>query len=191
MEFIELSKSQRMNIYNKYMLKDFHKSEVKPFDLIEGLINDGCYKCYGFFEDEHLLGYAYFIEARGSILMDYLAVSPEYRSRGFGSKFLKVITSTFKDKYNSLLGEVENPRFSLGKDDKINRERRISFYLKNDFKVSNIESRVADDQYTIIKLTLDKELDDKEIYKEVNTVYKTIFSEEYFKNNINVSVCKL
>lgn len=187
MKFKELSKIERVNIYNKHMLKDFHKSEVKPLDMIEDLIEEGYYKCYGFFKKENLLGYAYFIKAKESILIDYLAVTPEYRCMGFGSKFLKLIENTFKDKYSSLLGEVENPRFALSRDDKFNRERRISFYLKNDFEISNIESRVLEDQYSIIKLTLNRELGDKEVYSEVNTVYKTIFSEEYFNKNINVS----
>lgn len=190
MRLVELSKTERKNVYNKYMLNDFHKSEVKPFDMIEDLIEQRHYKCYGFFKNDELFGYAYFIKAKDSILMDYLAVSPKYRCKGLGSRFLKIIKNTFKSKYSSLLAEIENTRYALSKEDKFNRERRVSFYLKNGFNISNIETCVLKDQYTIIKLNLDRELKDEEIYSEVKTVYKTIFGEEYFKNNIMVSVCR-
>lgn len=186
----KLSKIERADIYNRYMLNDFHKSEVKPLNMVEDLIENGHYKCYGFFEDEELLGYAYFIKAKESILMDYLAVTPEYRSRGYGSRFLQIIKHTFKETYSSLIAEVENPRYSFNKDDEFNRMRRISFYLKNGFEVSNIESCVLEDQYTIIKLNLHRELEDIEIYNEVGNIYKTTFGEEYFKDNISVSVRK-
>lgn len=184
----ELLKVERADVYNEHMLEDFHESEVKPLDMIEDLIENGHYKSYGFFEDKELLGYAYFIKAKESILLDYLAVTPEYRSKGYGSRFLQIIRHTFKETYSSLIAEVENPRYSLNKDDKFNKMRRISFYLKNDFEVSNIESCVIRDQYTIIKLNLDRELEDKEIYEELGNIYKKIFGEEYFKNNISVSV---
>lgn len=184
----ELTNQERRNIYHKHMLNDFHKSEVKPLATIEELIDKGHYKCYGFFEDEALLGYAYFIRGQKCILMDYLAVVPEYRSKGYGSRFLQIIKRTFKDTYSSLIAEVENPRFSLSKDDESNKLRRISFYLKNDFDLSNIESCVLKDQYRIIKLNLKLELEDEEVYDELNYVYKTIFGQAYLTDNIRISV---
>ena len=190
MKLVELSKEERKNIYNKHMLNDFHKSEVKPLDMLERLIKEGHYICYGFFKDERLLGYAYFIKIKDSILMDYLAVIPKYRSMGYGSRFLQIIEHTFEEKYTSLLAEVENPRFALNKEDKLNRERRILFYLKNGFEVSKIETCVLEDQYLIIKLNLDKKLDDEEVYKKTELVYKTIFGEEYCKKNISISVLR-
>lgn len=184
----ELNSTQRRDMYNKCLINDFHKSEVKPLSLIEELIKQGKYKCYGFYEDEDLLGYGYFIKSEDSIIMDYLAVDIKHRCKGLGSKFISLISEKFSSEYDTLLAEVENPKYALDQTDRFNRERRISFYIKNKFKISNIETCVLEDEYMIIKLKLLKELDDQQIKKEMTSVYKTIFGEEFFNNHINVSI---
>ena len=187
MKLKELSTEQRQNVYNNYVVNDFHKSEVKPLKLIESLIDKGHYKCYGFYEYEQLLGYAYFVKTEENIFMDYLAVIPKYRCKGIGSKFISIIKEEFSEKFATLLAEVENPKYSLDEVDRFNRERRILFYLKNGFKTSDIETCVLEDQYSIIKLELCKELENEEIKEEVRDIYKTMFGEEFFKKNISVS----
>lgn len=188
MKLQELTKMQRAKIYNEYLINDFHKSEVEPLEIIEGLIDRGHYKCYGFYEDKDLLGYAYFIKTKDSILMDYLVINPNYRCKGLGSKFIEIIKDKFKAEFSSLLAEVENPKHSLDDIDKCNRERRIQFYLKNNFNISNIESCVYKDQYSIINLKLKEQLTDEKIYKEVEKIYKIIFGETIFKEQISISV---
>ena len=169
-----------------YLINDFHKSEVKPIKLIERLIQEGHYKCYGFYEDENLLGYGYFVKTEENILMDYLAVIPEYRCKGLGSKFISIIKEEFSEKFSTLLAEVENPKYSLDENDRLNRERRILFYIKNGFKVSNIETCVLEDRYSIISLELSEELNDEEINKEIRKMYISIFGEEFFKKHISL-----
>ena len=187
MELRELKSDERLEVYNNYLINDFHESEVKPLSLIEQLIGQGKYKCYGFYEDGDLLGYGYFITSKDSIVMDYLAVNSKYRCKGLGSKFISLINEKFSGEYASLLAEVENPKHAVDETDRCNRERRISFYMKNNFKTSNIETCVLRDEYMIIKLKLSRELDDEEIKREVTTVYKIIFGEEFFRKNIKVS----
>lgn len=190
MKLKELTKTQRSYVFNNFLINDFHKSEVKPLDLLERLIENGHYKCYGFYEDDELVGYAYFIKSKDSILMDYLAVNSKYRCRGFGSRFIELIEEKFKGEYSSLLAEVENPKYSLDEDDKSNRQRRIDFYIKNGFKLSCVETCVYKDQYTMINLKLDKHLDDEEIVKETTHIYKTIFGEDIFERHIRVWTCQ-
>lgn len=187
MEFKKLTKTQRTDVYNKYLVNDFNKSEVKTFNEIEDLIKQGYYLCYGFYENEDLLGYSYFIKSKQTIVMDYLAVNSEYRNKGLGSKFISIIKSEFSKQYLALIAEVENPRYSDNEKDKYNRERRISFYINNGFKLSNIETCVTKDQYSIIKLELNKDIGDKEIFKQISLAYRTIFGEELFKKQISVS----
>lgn len=186
----QLSKKQRENIYNNYMIYDFHKSEVKPFETIEKLVERGNYVCVGCYEDTDFLGYAYFVKSdtTNNLLLDYFAVNEQYRSKGLGSKIILTMKEQLSGEYSSLLGEVENPEFANDDNDKLTRERRIAFYLKNGFKVSNVKCRVSVDNYVMINLGLDKELNDKEIYDEMNELYNIIFGEAFFKNHISVSI---
>lgn len=188
MKIQKLTKEKRLDIYNNYLIKDFHKSEVKPFDLIEGLVEKDKYACYGFYENEELLGYVYFVKSdfENSLFIDYLAISKEYRSKGFGSRFITTIIENFSEEYSSLIAEVENPEFSIDESDKVNRERRIKFYLKNGFKLSNLKSRVVDDNYVMIQLPLKRELQYKEIYKKMIEIYQTVFGIEFYEKNIDV-----
>ncbi len=186
MNLKELKSDERLHVYNNYLINDFHKSEVKPLDLIEHLIEEGKYKCYGFYEEQDLLGYAYFVNSKESILMDYLAVNAEHRCRGLGSKFISVINEEFSKDYATLLSEVENPKYALDETDRCNRERRISFYMKNNFELTNIETRVLEDEYMIIKFKLNRELNIDEINREINAIYETIFGEEFFNKHIDI-----
>ena len=190
MRIQELSANQRENVYNNYLRVDFHESEVKPLKQIEGLIEKDNYVCYGFFEGEDLLGYTYFVKTKSSntLLLDYFAVNKQYRSNGLGSKIIKSIKNKLHGKYSLLLGEVENPEFACDDNDKSMRERRIAFYLKNGFKVSNVKSSVLVDDYVIITLNLGKELNDREIYQEMSEIYRVVFGEKFFNDHINILI---
>ena len=186
----QLSEQQRISIYNNYLVHDFHKSEVKPLKTIENLVEKGNYVCLGFYEDTDFLGYAYFVKSdtTNNLLLDYFAVNEQYRAKGLGSKIISTMKKQLTGKYSSLLGEVENPEFANDDNDKLTRERRIAFYLKNGFKVSNVKCCVSVDNYVMINLGIDKELNDEEIYEEMNELYNIIFGEEFFKNNISISI---
>src|SRR5471030_2468191 len=76
------------NIYNKHMIIDFHAEELKPFDIIQKLIKRKIYICYGLYNNEELLAYAFIVTSKSYVLIDYYAVCREYRNKGIGSKFL-------------------------------------------------------------------------------------------------------
>ena len=44
----ELTAKQREEIFFQYMVKHFHKSEIKPFEIIEKLISEGKYVCVAY-----------------------------------------------------------------------------------------------------------------------------------------------
>lgn len=188
MRLEKLSKEKREHIYNNHLIKDFHKSEVKTFDLIESLVTKDNYACYGFYEGEELFGYVYFVKSKikDSLFIDYLAICRDYRSKGFGSRFIQIITEKISEEYSSLIAEVENPDFSFDEIDKINRERRIKFYLENGFKLTNLKSRVLTDDYVMIQLPFKKELKDQELYKGMEEIYEMVFGLEFCESNIDI-----
>lgn len=191
MEMKILSASERQNFYITYLTKDFHESEVKPFEMIEKFVNQGNYLCYGFFEDSEPFGYAYFTKSVDErvLFLDYFAVVKTHRSKGLGSHFLTEMKSKLFDTYAILMLECENPTFSLNEKDKRNRIRRIKFYLKNGFKQSNILSRVLTDEYEILTLDLGKPLPEHMLFDELQQIYNTLFGKEFFEQNINMRIC--
>lgn len=65
--------------------RDFPLNELKPFSMIEILINSGCYECCGFYqkEDDSLCAYAFMMADKETdmLLLDYFAVCEEVRKK--------------------------------------------------------------------------------------------------------------
>lgn len=126
----KLTYSQVKQIYREYMKSDFPASELKPLLMITKSMKKGMYECLGLFEEDKLLGYAFFVINDRDILLDYFAILGEVRNKGYGSTFLAKITEYYKD-YDSLLIEVEDPDFSDDEQDTALMNRRIGFYTRN------------------------------------------------------------
>lgn len=191
MEIKILTDTERYNFYTTYLVQDFHESEVKPFEMIEKLVQEGNYLCYGFFKDRKPLGYAYFTKSTDEqvLFLDYFAVINTHRSKGLGSHFLNEMKKILFDTYAVLMLECENPTFSLDENDKSNRIRRINFYSNNGFKQSNILSRILTDEYVILTLELGKRLPENIFFDELKQIYNTLFGKDFFEKYINIRIC--
>lgn len=140
MEIRKLTTDQVKEIYNTHMKDDFIPDELKLLKYILLAVKKGIYDCLGAFEDDEVVAYAFMVKQGDDYLLDYLAVYPEKRNGGIGSKVLGLLKDYYKNA-RSILIEVENPEFA--KDDSENeiQTRRIDFYLRNGcvdtgFKVS-------------------------------------------------------
>ena len=77
------------------MARDFHKGEIKPLWRILYLWLQGRYMGYGYFEEGARVGYMLFYKPgrqAGNTLLDYYAIEPSFRSKGYGSAFFKLLT---------------------------------------------------------------------------------------------------
>ncbi|CUH92469.1 GNAT family N-acetyltransferase [Herbinix luporum] len=189
----ELTAKQREEIFFQYMVKHFHKSEIKPFEIIEKLISEGKYVCYGLFnsKEDQLKGYAYFIKNEDDkiLLLDYLAVLKPYRCHGIGGKFLNQMRKMFAGEYKTILAEVENPDFAYNKADSLLRKRRIQFYLKNGMSLSNVLARVSVDNYRILFMSLEEVTqEDNKILKAMDTIYQIAFPKEFYEKHIELEI---
>ena len=79
-------------IYKTYMKKDFPRSELKPLKSILALTESGRGDGYGFYDGNALAGYAFLIKAPSgrAYLIDYLAVLPSVRGRGYGLSLIHI-----------------------------------------------------------------------------------------------------
>ncbi len=87
------------------------------------------YKVYGAFEGDTLVGFFTVWEFNSFTFGDHFTVLPSFRNRGIGSLILKHIkeSSTIP-----LVIEVEYPN-------EIMSEKRLKFYLRNDFKQNSFD----------------------------------------------------
>lgn len=181
---------QRKEVYENHLKYDFHKNEVKSYQMIEDLLQKNQYKCYGFFENQVQKGYAYFVKSANEavVLLDYLVVYDSFRNQGIGTAVLALIQEKLKENHLFLLAEVENPKFARSCQMKELQERRVSFYQRNGFIKTKILSQIFDDNYAIMCLPLKKSVSNDTVYRALNHIYTSIFGEAFVKKNTNVEL---
>ncbi len=174
-------------IYNKYMIIDFPKSELKSLKKIIRLTKLNRYFSYGLYENDELVGYALFVTYKNMILLDYFAILSEKRNSNFGSCGINLISDYFKGKYDIFILECENPKFAESEEDKNIRNKRKRFYEKNGFEVINIEVKVYEVEF-ILLVKNNKINDLREISNTLYNLYGSMSNEEECKKNIFISL---
>ncbi|OOM77543.1 hypothetical protein CLPUN_22170 [Clostridium puniceum] len=182
MDLKQLSSGEVEFIYNKHMIVDFPTEELKPIDAIQKLIKRKIYKCYGLYDSEELLAYAFFNTSKSYLLLDYYSVCKKYRNKGIGSKFLSILKENFKN-YSGIIVEVEDIKAAYTEAEKIIRKRRIDFYKKNGMKMTNVLCELFNVNYSIMCLS-NIELYDSIIYEELQNIYKEMIPSKFYSKYV-------
>ncbi|MDE5931621.1 MAG: GNAT family N-acetyltransferase, partial [Lachnospiraceae bacterium] len=123
--------------------QDFPPNELKPFSMIEKLMNSGCYECCGFYEKEtdELCAYAFMMADADTnmLLLDYFAVCEEVREKGYGSAAIELLKEDYT-KWDGMIFEVEDDDTANTEEEKQIRQRRIAFYERNGVVMTNQKS---------------------------------------------------
>lgn len=133
MEFTEICNNQWKKVKEIY-LEAFPKQEQKPFFVLKHSVKSGKSQLFTALEKNVLLGFVVVVPYQNMVMVDYLAVSQEIRSRGTGSRIMQEVLRLFVGKKIVLLIERLNECAE-------NNEQRISrrrFYIKNGFTSSDI-----------------------------------------------------
>ena len=104
---------------------------------------------YGYFEEGARVGYMLFYKPgrqAGNTLLDYYAIEPSFRSKGYGSAFFQAVCAQVP----GLVLEVEDPAFSLDEQDRVKRERRIAFYQRNGCRMTQLKASILEEHYCIM-----------------------------------------
>lgn len=157
------------NVYYQYMTKDFPENELKPFEMIEEIINRNKGTAIGFYQNNNLLGYAILIYSQDKLLLDYFAIIKEYRKKGYGTTILKEVKEYFKN-YAFLLIESED-------NNSLEAKERIKFYQHCGCKNSKTRIRLYFVDYLLLYLELSKNANNTEIKNEIFNIYKEIYPE--------------
>ena len=130
---IEIPDNEYEDLYS-HMKRDF-SGELAPFFAIKKNLDQsiyyGCYIVNG----ETRLGYALITAPEGSIyaLLNYFAIFPEYRSKGYGGEALKILLDAYPGR--TLVVEVDDPAAQKIPTRYEEAVRRIKFYERVGFCV--------------------------------------------------------
>lgn len=173
MELKKLDKKTVIQIFDEHIINDFPKSEIRPLKSMLKLYDKKQYICFGLY-DKVLIGYAFFvlIEGKEYLLLDYFAIISGNRNSGIGSIFIKKLQ--YKLAGYLILAEVEKAQGHHMEEIEI-RKKRINFYLKNDFKFSDITCHLFGVDYHILYYSHHQELDNKKIYDYLDSIYHSLY----------------
>ena len=123
--------SQKMaTIYQSFLTDVFPPAELRSLTSMRSLLQQHRYETFEAVDGNRVIGYAfvYYAFDLDLALLDYYAILPEYRSKGWGSAFLVKLMEIVGKRVSRMLIECEHPDFI---EDRTTAERRISFYMAN------------------------------------------------------------
>ncbi len=88
----------------------------------------------------------FLVDGKGHALLDYYAMEPDFRAKGYGSAFFGAVCGRMP----GLFLEVEDPKAALDEEDKVTRLRRIAFYARNGCAMAGLYSEVGGARYRIM-----------------------------------------
>lgn len=187
MRISELTAAQVTQVYQSHMTADFPPAELKPLARIRQALSEGRYRCTGLFDGEDLLAYGFFVILRENggteLLLDYFAVDASRRGQGIGSMFLRMLPEQFPDA-GAVLIEAESPETADNAAERIRRERRIRFYLRNGCKENGTEAEVFGVRYQVLELPLRIAHTPEQLRQIYAALYRRILPPELFRERI-------
>ena len=173
-------------LYNTKLRKDFSPDELKPLDSMRRSWIKNEYACFGLFENEKNVGYAFYLCRKGNFLLDYLAIDREYQRKGLGSLFLRQLAE-YTEEAECVICEVENPDTAENEEQRKVREQRMQFYLRNGYRKTELTAVVFGVNYRILELPMMKEHSLKELRRIYTEIYHSSLPEEIFKKEFRMA----
>ena len=184
MELRILNEHELINLYTTDCRRDFPESELKPLDVVEKLYREGNYEPIGFFENGTLIAYALQVirENGKSVLLDYLAVTPEYRNRGVGSAVLTALRKYYSSQYEYIVIESEHPAEAPDKNAAL---RRLDFYKRAGGILTDTQVRLFDILFLIFALPCSEKLSAAP-FEELEKIYRVTVPPELYDEVVDI-----
>jgi GNAT superfamily N-acetyltransferase len=162
--------------------KDFAEGEYPPYDVLYKHLEDGVQKGLILFDGNRKAAYSICAEGKTNyVLVSLLAVYPEYRGRGIGTKFLEELKGLYAEK-RGIIVEVEKPEAATNPEEKRIRMKRIEFYKKAGFYlISAIDYSIWDIPMHLMALPCkaSKEEINESLGKTIYDIYLTLMGKRF------------
>lgn len=180
----QLNIEEMKYVYDTYMTEHFPDDELKPFQLIKSVYDQGCYDALGIIYNNKIIGYAYFVKIDNKYLFDYFGITDQYRNLGIGSYMLDKIRTFYKDA-ECIIGEVEDYNLADPEQRTI-QERRYNFYLRNGCVDTGLKVLLFDVDYIIIILSSNREIPTDNIKNMYLNIYKHVLPDKLFSKKVKI-----
>ena len=178
--------SQVEMLYKTRLKKDFARNEIKPLSAMRRLWEKDAYDCYGLFDGDEILGYAFIVRMGKNCLGDYIAIADGCRGQGLGTVFLRRLTDCLADA-DCVIGEVEDPAKAPNEDARLLRERRLQFYLRSGYLKTELTSVVFGADYLLLEAPVSAPHTTEELRSIYTELYRSIFPPRFFRTQFRVS----
>ena len=178
--------SQVEKLYRSRLKEDFPPEELKPLESMRRSWRKGAYDCYGLFDGDDILGYAFFVRRDRDLLLDYFAIAKERRDRGFGSLFLRQLADHIRGA-DCALCEVQDPDKAESVEERNGRERRLQFYLRSGFRKTELTSVLFGVNYRILEMPGTQAHSLQQIREAYTELYRSTLLEKLFLTKFQVS----
>ena len=169
-----------------YYVEAFPEEERKPFSLIKNTYDRGYMKLIKILNNDSLLGFMILnrIKNNGYAVLDYFAILPQYRNKGFGTKALKLLLEKEK-KSSGIFIEIEKVGLGINNEDNLIREKRKKFYEEIGFKKLKFDLLL----FGVIFMPYifsNIDINEEEIIKEILNIYESICGKESIEQNCKI-----
>lgn len=182
-----MSEAEIRILYTFQMTRDFPPSELKSLSAILNLRERGEYDVIEARENGKFIAYALVYRPKKGrvLLLDYLAVEPEIRCRGYGHQLLEALKAYYAQAADCLMIECERPKSSPDVEE---ARRRIRFYQHAEAVLTNVRVWLFDVEYSILVLpcagyTVQKE---RNWAQEILGMYQQMLPKALYERNVRL-----
>lgn len=183
----DMSEAEIRILYTFRMTRDFPLSELKTLSAILNLRERGEYDVIEARENGEFIAYALVYRPREGrvLLLDYLAVEPQLRGRGYGHQLLQALRAHYAACADCLMIECERPKAS---PDAQEARRRIRFYQHADAVLTNVRVWLFDVEYSILVLPCGGYAvpGDKNWAQEILGMYRQMLPKPLYDRNVRL-----
>ncbi len=185
MELKKLDKEMVITLFNERLIKDFTEEEIKPLEVILKAMDDGIYDFLGFYDGENIVGYTCLVRVGMNYLVDYVAIYPEQRNKGIGSKMLSQLGEYLTDACLVIV-EVEDPDHAKDKEEKDLQQRRIEFYKRNGYKDTGLRVKCFGVPFVIMETAESISVENSALWATYQSFYRVVLPKEMFENSLEL-----
>lgn len=172
-------------LYHSRLKKDFVRNELKPLASMKRSWKKGTYDCYGLFEGTEIQGYAFYVRLGKDYLLDYLAITDAHRGQGLGSVFLRQLADCMVDA-DCIIVEVEDPDRAPDEESRMLRERRLRFYLRNEYLMTGVTSSVFGVSYRLLEFSAMGPHSTEKLRAVYSEIYRDALPAVFFRTQFEV-----
>lgn len=180
-----MNETQIAALYEASLRRDFPPSELKSLSAILNMFHSGVYDVIGAYEGELLQAYALMYRPKEGriVLLDYLAVEPDFRNKGIGSLLLRQLRDYYQQTADVLMIECERPKAA---PDELEARKRIRFYTRSGAILTSVRICLFGVEYSIMALPCTDVLHERDWAEQMLRLYRQMLPRALYEQNVRL-----